>query len=83
MGGNGVAVKPDLQLRNVGLRLDLEVDHTRHLVHHPPDPARQRAQGQKVRSEQLDGDRGSCPREHVVDPMADRLTDAEDRTRDH
>ena len=80
--GHRAAVSPDLQLGHVSLLLDRDVDEAGDAVRDRFNLCRQLAQPLQVDAEQVDGNRGPRARQHVVNPVPDRLADRDVGTRE-
>ena len=63
----------DVKLRNADLLLDLQIDHARHGCHFVAELGGNAAECVEVFAVDLERDLGAHTRQHVVEPMRDRL----------
>ena len=79
----GRLITADLQphLRDLDLRLDLQIDHAGNRLHAVLHVERRHPQFAQVVTKDLDRDLGPNPRHHVVEAMRDRLPDVGGRSR--
>ena len=80
MPGERPPVETDPHGRDVGLRLHRQIDEAGRPLHRRRRLLAERSERSQVRTEDSDGDAGARPRQHVVDPVGDRLADGDGGT---
>ena len=75
--GEGRAVRVDQELRHARLFLVVEIDDAVDFRQDAFDLRRQTTQHRQVRAEDLDREVRPAARDHVIDPVADRLAEAD------
>ena len=77
VAGERVPVEADVHRRDVGLRLQRQVDEAGDVLQRGHGLAAERPQHGQVVSKNLDGNIGAGTRQHMVDAVGDRLSDGD------